>query len=179
MNQENQNLWEKQLNKIIDEEVRACLLAGPTDLETVAEKVEARASVLINKLSKALAYQHVRERIRRKLKRTQVLPCDLEGEARQMAFEEMDEFRGIPPAVTYEDKPGHVVYISYLDTRELERAAALALLYRSITYDQKAYLALHSGNEFASRLAQTYGDLPLWDLYQRYQANTAARRQPS
>lgn len=154
----------KQLNKIIAEEIRKALRAGPTDRETVAQSVEKRATILMKKLALQLAAEELREMIRRMLKKVQFDP----GKAGQMEFAAMDEFRGIPPNVTYEDKPGHVAYICYLDTTETQRTAALALLAKSMAADQQTYRALESGNDFASELVKQYGDLPLRDLYRRY-----------
>ena len=82
--------------------------------------------------------------------------------------------RGIPPNVTYEDKPGHVVYVCYLDTTQFERAAALALLAKSIAADQQTYLALKAGNDFADSLVPLYGDLPTRDLYRHFMGGHAA-----
>jgi hypothetical protein len=171
MRRENLDSLRKQLIEIVKEEIRDCLRAGPTDLETVAQRVEQRASMLIRKLAPMLAAAEVRDIIGNLLKKTAVKPDDAESVDRQMEFEQMDEFRGIPPNVTYEDRPGHIAYISYLDTREVERAAALILLAKSIQADQQTYLALKAGNEFAAHLAQVYGDLPLLDLYRRHKAD--------
>jgi hypothetical protein len=78
------------------------------------------------------------------LKRTQVNPVVEE----QLEFAGMEEFRGIPHNVTYEGRPGHVVYICYLDTINSQRTAALTLLGNSIAADQQTYLPMKAGNEF-------------------------------
>lgn len=174
MQPENLESLRKQLIRIAKEEIHACLRAGKTDLETVARRVEVRASVIIDQLAPELAAAEIREIIRGLLKRTEVRPDDTEA-IRQMEFASMEEFRGIPPNVTYEDKPGHVVYICYLDTTQVERAAALRLLAKSIEADQQTYLALKAGNEFADSLIAIHGDVPLWELYRRYKSDQDRR----
>jgi hypothetical protein len=173
---ENLESLRRKLTKIIAEEIRACLRAGPTDRETVAERVEDRASMLIKKLAPMLAAAEVRAIIGRMLKKTEVRPEDAVEIVRQLEFSEMDEFRGIPPNVTFEDEPGHVTYICYLDTKSVERAAALRLLAKSIEADQQTYLAMKAGNEFAEALVKIYGDLPLWELYQSHKRDRANRQ---
>jgi hypothetical protein len=167
----------KRLNRIVKEEICACLRAGKTDLETVACRVETRASVLIEQLAPKLAAAEVREIVQRFLKKTEVGPDPKEEPdvAQQMEFAGMDEFRGIPPNVTYEDEPGHVAYVCYLDTKQLERAAALRLLAKSIEADQQTYFAMKAGNDFADTLVRIYGDLPLSELYRLYRADRGRR----
>ena len=157
-----------QLNKIIDEEIKNALLKGKTTLEAVDRKVKARSSMLLEQLGTLLAERYRRLMIRRKLKKTEVCPEKAAATAAQMEFAKMEEFRGIPPTITFMGEAGNVEYIPYLDTREFERAAALQLLARSIAADQQTYLAMKSGNEFATKLVAKYGDKPLWDLYRLY-----------
>jgi hypothetical protein len=175
MQPENLESLRKQLNRIAKEEIRSCLRAGKTDLETVAQRVEIRASVLIDQLAPELAAAEVREIVRRLLKKTEVEPEDAQAVDSQTEFAEMDEFRGIPPNVTYEDRPGHVAYVCYLDTQQFERAAALRLLEKSIEADQQTYLAMKAGNDFAEALVQIYGDLPLSELYRLYKKDQRRR----
>ena len=124
--------------------------------------------MLMEQLGSLLARRERREMIRAKLKKTEVPPKKAIAAVRQMEFAEMEQFRGIPPTVTYDDGKGETKYIPYLDTHEFERAAALRLLADSIAADQQTYLAMKAGNEFASALVALYGDLPLWDLYGRW-----------
>lgn len=176
MQPENLESFRKQLIRIAKEEIRDCLRSGQkTDRETVAQRVEARASILIDQLAPELAAAEVREIVGRLLKKTEVPPEDAEAMARQMEFSEMDEFRGIPPNVTYEDTPGHVAYVCYLDTQRFERAAALALLAKGIEADQQTYLAMKSGNDFSDTLVAIYGDLPLRELYRRFKEDRGRR----
>lgn len=167
------NRLRQQLLKIIDEEARRCLRKGTTTLEIVDASVAARTKVLMRQLGPVLAIAERRALVRRRLKRTVVPMAHIERATHQMEFADMEEFRGIPPTVTFQPEHGPVDYISYLDTTEFERAAALQLLARSIAADQQTYLALKAGNEFAARLVKKYGDLPLWDLYSRYREDRA------
>lgn len=166
----------RQLTKIIKEEIRTALRQGPTDRETIAKRVESRATMLIAQLEPELAAAEIREIIRRMLKTTEVKSEDTDAMIQQMEFADMDQFRGIPYNVTYEDRPGHVVYVCYLDTRQFERAAALKLLADSIEADQQTYLAMKAGNDFADTLVLIYGDLPPRDLYRHYKADQQKRR---
>jgi hypothetical protein len=160
----------KQLNNIVREEIAASLLLGKTDRKAVKEPAVKRAQDLIAKLGSSelnsamlwLVAFFVSIMIGRMWKRVRV------DDPRQMEFSEMDEFRGIPDNVTYEDERGHVAVIRYLDTQELERNAAETLLANSIAADQKTLLAMKAGNNFATALVKIYGDLPLWELYKRY-----------
>lgn len=172
MQLENLESSRAQLTKIAKEEIRKCLQFGKTDLETVAKRVEERASKLIAKLAPELARAEVREIIRRLLKRTRIKP-EPEPSSPQMEFEfsNMEEFRGIPPNIAYEDAPGHVAYVSYLNSLEHQRTGALALLGDSIEADKRTYHALKSGNEFAEKLMRAYGDLPVRELYRKFRAD--------
>jgi hypothetical protein len=162
-----------QLNRIIDEEIRAALRKGPTTVEAVDQKVKTRCSILMEQVGMLLAARERREMIRQKLKKTEVAPKQAAAamQRMQMEFSGMEEFRGIPPTVTYATKEGIVKYIPYLTTHECERAAALKLLADSIAADQQTYLAMKSGNEFAAKLVNIYGDLPLWELYRHWKTD--------
>ena len=178
MPEENLESLRKKLNKIITEEIGDCLRSGATDLETVAVRVEKRASVIISQLAPPLAAAEVRAIIQRMMKKVAAAKPD---DPRQMEFAGMEEFKGIPHNVTYEreievdgQRVRRVGYISYLDTFTWERDAALALLGNSIAADQQAFLYLKAGNDFAASLVERYGDLPLRELYQRWKASRQA-----
>ena len=147
--------------------VQRCVKVPPT-LDDVDTAVEGRCSMLMEQVGPLLAKRERREMVRAKLKKTEVTPKKAAAVVRQTEFAEMEEFRGIPPTVTYENAGAEVEYIPYFNTTEIERAAALRLLADSIAEDQQTYLAMKSGNEFASTLVTLYGDLPLWDLYGRW-----------
>jgi hypothetical protein len=55
----------KQLTKIAEEEICTCLRSGRTDVETVAQRVEARAPVMFAALGAALVDAEVRKIVRR------------------------------------------------------------------------------------------------------------------
>jgi hypothetical protein len=57
----------KQLNKIIEEEIKVCLQKGKTTLEAVDKKVKARTSMLMQQLGTLLAERYRRLMIGRKL----------------------------------------------------------------------------------------------------------------
>ena len=86
MPEENLGSLKRKLNKIIVEEIRGCLRSGPTDLETVAGRVEKRASMIITQLAPFLATAEVRALIQRMMKKVAEKPND---DDRQMEFAEM------------------------------------------------------------------------------------------
>jgi hypothetical protein len=178
MPQEDLGLLRRQLVKIAKEEVRTSLRTGKTDRETVALRVEARAATLIWKLAPLLISAELRNIVAHLLKKTDISGNEEEAAAvaetyRQMELADMEEFRGIDPNVTYEDRPGHVIYIPYLKTRKAQRAAALAYLDRGIAADLEKRQAMEAGNDFADPLVELYGDEELLDLYVRYKTDQA------
>jgi hypothetical protein len=174
MPQENLGLLRRQLVNIAKEEVRASLRTGKTDRETVALRVEDRASTLLTKLAPVMVSAELRNIVAHLLKKTDIRSGEEEEEKatsetyRQMELAEMDEFRGIDPNVTYVDKPGHVAYIPYLKTRQAQRAAALKYLDQGIAADLEKRQAMEAGNDFADTLVELYGDEELLDLYVKW-----------
>ena len=168
----------KRLLKIIGEEIRYALRLGPTDLEAVYARVMERSSMLVERLQKPLAEAELRAMIQRKLKHTALRPDEIltKTEDRQMGLEGMEEFRGVPESVSYEDRPGHVAYIPYLDTLEFHRVAAALLLSMQMEADAKKYRALTAANDFAASLVALFGDLPLHELVSLWQAGRAEDR---
>jgi len=167
----------KRLNRIIDEEIRACLKKGKTDVEIVCEKVEKRASVLLSDLGDKLGKQKLRDRVRTKLKHTAVDPNDAEEtveQDRQIRFKEMEEFRGVDPTITFEDKPGHVAFIQYVDAKRFERRAAERLRKKSLDFDENKYLVLVARNDWCDLLIPQYGDLPAGELWQLWKNDQSA-----
>lgn len=177
MKDENLDSLLERFHKIAEREISSHLRRGPTDLETICQSIEESSTVLLGKLEPLLGKQQWRIIVRRKLKRTRIeLPEALKQAAQEAAqpefdFHDIEQFRGIPDAITYEDQPGHVTYIHYLDTSKRIRKMARNYLAASIESDQKQLNALDAGNDHADALTEELGgdeDAILRDILEQW-----------
>lgn len=171
MRENDLNSLRARLSKQIDDIIRDCLLSGQTDVETVHGLVKKKVSMrTFYPLILELANKHVRNIIQRRLKYTAVPPAEIITNQQQLELAAMDEFRGIPDSISYEETPGHVVYVPYRETLEWQRVAALALLDGNIRDVQHSRQRLAAGNRFATLLVAHYGDLALSQLLDKWNA---------
>ena len=174
---DNQNLL-KKFYKIVDSETARAQDSndGTTDVETVARRVKQLTKPFLSDLllllgelmfnsviGKRMKRGFKRFRFRRKNK-TQTYPEPTE----QLDFEGMEAFRGYPAQLTYEDKPGHVVYVDSNKSRALDRDKGEEYLEQLLEWDKQRINFLKTGNRFARQLVKTYGDLPLEELRRRW-----------
>ena len=153
----------RRLNRIIDEEIRSASSLGQiADVESVFQKVVKRSSMLMAELSSQLGLARLRSMIQRKMK---LVPSErIESDEVQMVFENMEEFRGVPERIAYRNRPHPTPYVTYLDSVEEQREAALALLDGGLDADHKTRDTLAASNEYAHRFVIRYGDKPLREL---------------
>ena len=177
MKQENLDSLLDRFYKIADREIANLLRRGPTDLDAVCEAIELSSSMLLDRLKPMLGDRQWRIMVQRRLKHTRVALPDalrkaaLEAQQPEFDFHDIQQFRGVPDSVTYEDKPGHVVYIHYLDTTKVTRKASRDLLAASIDADLKQLNALDTANEYADHLTESLGggeDAVLRDILERW-----------
>ncbi len=76
----------------------------------------------------------------------------------------MKEFRGYPEQLTYEDKPGHVVYVNSPKSRKYDRRKGAEYLELLHERDKQRIRIVRTGNRRADQMEAVYGDLPLEEL---------------
>jgi len=166
--------------KIVDREIRQLLRKGPTDLDAVCKAIEESSSMLLLKIEPALGKRHWRIIVQRRLKHTQIPPSKALAKAAAAArqpefdFHNIEQFRGIPDSVTYEDQPGHVTYLHYLDTTKILRKISRDLLSTEIAADIKQLHAREASDQYADRLTEDYGgdeNTPLRNILVRWFAD--------
>jgi hypothetical protein len=167
----------KKFNQIVDAETADAQAAndGCTDVETVASRVKKRCKPFLNDLLMQLGLvmfnsiigkrmkhgvKGFRFRAKKKNKSKSLRPNPSE----QLIFEGMEPFVGYPAQLTYEDKPGHVVFVDSRKARQSDREKAEEYLEQLLEWDKQRISYLKKGNRFALKLVATYGDLPLEKL---------------
>jgi hypothetical protein len=66
----------------------------------------------------------------------------------------MEQFRGYPAQLKYEDKPGHVIYVDSRKSRAIDRDKAAEYLEQLLEWDKQRIRLLKNGNRFAERLVK-------------------------
>ena len=177
---ENPNLL-KKFYKIIDSETTRTqeANAGTTDVATVAGRVQRLCKPFLNDLLlllgdiyfKLVIGQRMKRRgsgirlLRFRRRRKAIAGSETE---QQLVFEGMEELRGYPAQLTYEDKPGHVVFVDSRKSREFNREKGEQYLEQLHEWDKQRINFLKTGNRFARQLVKAYGDLPLEELVERW-----------
>ena len=186
--QESPNSLTRKLNKIIQSEIADAQHqgSGKTDVETVFQRVKARCKNFLHDLAFLFFDRYLRLLIGHKLKhrnngagygRRRRDPAgaagpDLSpGADKQYVFPGMEEFRGYPEQLTYEDKPGHVIFVDARKSLEYDRAEAEKYAEKLTKWHIRRTTRLKKGNRFARRLLKLYGDLPLETLVEQWQAD--------
>lgn len=188
---ENLKLFTRRLNKIIDREIREAEFEGngATDVDTVYRRVKKSCSTFIDKLLDWFKEQHLKNMIRHRLKhpggrrsgkassssyQRAASEAFREREDEQLVFPGMEEFRGYPPKLSYEDEPGHVKFVNSRRSVESDRDQAEKYAEKLSGWFIKRNQKLKAGNRFARTLVKAYGDLPLEELVERWQKDHGA-----
>jgi hypothetical protein len=167
----------RRLSHVIRQQVRYCQLHDkPADVEKVYQLVCDTASILVGQVVGPMGHQQLRIKIQHALKRTEINQSasaarqaegiEREPDQAELDFANMEQFRGIPPSIAYEEPEGsgHIVYVPYIDAVKAQRDGAASLHHKGITFDVKAEELLLASNRFCDSLIPLYGDLPVREL---------------
>src|SRR5260370_547048 len=114
---------------------------GYADLDDVCTEMERTSSRKLKRLAPRFGRQYMRILAQHELKRrdmktngrhrttSQKHRCTnapiTTVEQSELDFADIDQWRGIPPSVTLEDRPGHVIYMPWEDLIRWQRHACL------------------------------------------------------
>lgn len=174
----------RQFHSILNQAIRSLYLRTkkPFDLDGVWQEMEATHSFTLHQMRPSFGEQYMRILVQHRLKRTAMTAKQQEaaqaeavaGVQVELDFDDIEQFRGAPRSISYEDRPGHVVYMPFEDSTREQRRLSLALLDKNIGQDMVRRQAQITATDFADRLADTFGDLPLKDLVRLWRGQGGA-----
>lgn len=161
----------KQFHRILEQAIRSLYrrIRKPIDLDGVWAEMETAHSYTLAQMRPNFGEQYMRVLVQHRLKRTVMSAKEQDRAEAQAAqteldFEDIEQFRGAPRGISYEDRPGHVVYVPFEDSHCEQRRLSLVLLDKNIGQDMVRREAQVAATKFADSLAKIFGDLPPREL---------------